>query len=143
MVNCFSTFASHINVPKGNGDVYHEPFKETCIESDIVIDDCNKHAQTSESTISYKNVNFWGVLRPCEQIHNKEDYCIHHGNEETRMWHKDLDELGEKVCELYPFLCELCDDTGHFNFQFSGPNSHLSNRMSTASLYCDYKITLN
>jgi hypothetical protein len=59
------------------------------------------------------------------------------------MWHKALDELGEKVCELYPFLCELCDDKGHFNFQCSGPNSHLSNRMSTASFYCDDKITLN
>jgi hypothetical protein len=45
--------------------------------------------------------------------------------------------LGEKVCELYHFLCELCDDTGHFNFQWSGPNSHLSNRMSTASLFLE------
>jgi hypothetical protein len=80
MVVCFRSFASHINVPKGNGDVYHEPFKDTCIESDIVIDDCNKHAQTSESTISYKHVNFCGVLRPCEQSHDKEDYCIHHRN---------------------------------------------------------------
>jgi hypothetical protein len=51
MVNCFRAFASHINVPKGNWDVYHEPFKDTCIENDIVIDDCNKHAQTSESPI--------------------------------------------------------------------------------------------
>jgi hypothetical protein len=140
IVNCFRAFASHINVPKGNGDVYHEPFKETCIESDIVVDDCNKHALTSESPISYKHVNFCGVHRPCKQSHNKEDYCIHHGNEETRIWHKALDELGENVCELYPFLCELCDDTGHFNFQCSGPNSHLS---SIASFYCDDKITLN
>jgi hypothetical protein len=68
---------------KGNGDVYHEPFKDTCIESDIVIDDYNKHAQTSESTTSYKHVNFCGVLRPCEQSHGKEYYCIHHINEET------------------------------------------------------------
>jgi hypothetical protein len=58
MADSFRSFASHINVPKGNGDVYHEPFKDTCIESDIVIDDCNKHAQTSKSTISYKHVNF-------------------------------------------------------------------------------------
>jgi hypothetical protein len=143
MVNCFKAFASHINVPKGNGDVYHEPFKDTCMESDIVVDDCNKHAQTSESPIHYKHVNFCGVHRPCEQSYDKEDYCIHNANEETRMWHKALDELGEKVCELYPFLCELCDDTGHFNFQCSSPNSHLSDRMSTASLYCDDNITLN
>jgi hypothetical protein len=33
------------------------------------------------------------------------------------MWLRDLDELGERVCELYPFLCELCDKMGHFNFQ--------------------------
>jgi hypothetical protein len=85
MIDCFKVFASHINVSKGNGDVYHEPFKDTCIESDIVIDDCNKHAQISESTTSYKHVNFCGVHRPCEQSHNKEDYCIHHANKETRM----------------------------------------------------------
>jgi hypothetical protein len=59
------------------------------------------------------------------------------------MWLKALDDLGEKVCKLYPFLCEFCDNTGHFNFQCSCPNSHLSNRMSTASLYYDDKITLN
>jgi hypothetical protein len=66
MIDCFKAFASHINVPKGNGDVYHEPFKDTCTESDIVIDDCNKHAQTSKSPISYKHVNFCGVHRPYE-----------------------------------------------------------------------------
>jgi hypothetical protein len=27
MVDCFRAFASHINVPKGNGDVYHELLK--------------------------------------------------------------------------------------------------------------------
>jgi hypothetical protein len=32
------------------------------------------------------------------------------------MWRKVLDELGEKVCELYPFICELCHETSHFNF---------------------------
>jgi hypothetical protein len=143
MFDCFRAFASHINVPKGNGDMYHQTFKDTCIESDIFIDDCNKNAQISESTTSYKYVNFCGVHRPCEQSHNKQYYCITHGNEETQMWLKALDELGEKVCELYPFLCELCDDTGHFNFQCSGPNSHLSNQMSNTNLYYDDKITLN
>jgi hypothetical protein len=59
------------------------------------------------------------------------------------MWDKALDELGKKVCELYPFICELCDDKGHFNFQCSVHNSDPSNRMSTASLYCDANITLN
>jgi hypothetical protein len=59
------------------------------------------------------------------------------------MWDKALDEFGETVCALYPFICELCHEKGHFNFQCSGHNSDLSNRMSTASLYCDDKITLN
>jgi hypothetical protein len=53
------------------------------------------------------------------------------------MWLRALDELGEKVCEIYPFLCELCDDMGHFNFQCP------FNRMSTVNLYCDDRITLN
>jgi hypothetical protein len=90
-----------------------------------------------QSPISYKHVNFCGVHRPCEQSYNKEDYCIHHANEKTRMWRRALDELGEKVCELYPFLCELCVNMGHFNFQCP------FNRMSTVNLYCDDKITLN
>jgi hypothetical protein len=143
MVDCFRAFASHINVPKGNGDVYHEPFKDTCMENEIVIDDCNEHAQTSESTISYKHVIFCGALRPYEKSHDKEYYCIHHRNEETRMWDKALNELDEKVYTLYPFICELCFKVGHFNFQCSGHDSSLSNPLSTASLYCDDKITLN
>jgi hypothetical protein len=59
------------------------------------------------------------------------------------MWHKALDELGEKVCELYPFICDLCHEKGHFNFQCSGHNNDLSDPMKTAILYCDDKITLN
>jgi hypothetical protein len=86
MVGFYRAFASHINIPKGNWDVYHEPFKDTCMESEIVIDGCNKHAQTSESTISYKHVNFCGALRPCEKNHIKEDYYIHHRSEETCRW---------------------------------------------------------
>ena len=50
-----------------NWDMYHEPFKDTCMKNEIAINDCNKHAQTSEKTISYKHVNFCGVLRPCEK----------------------------------------------------------------------------
>jgi hypothetical protein len=53
------------------------------------------------------------------------------------MWLKDLDVLGERVCELYPFLCEFCGKKGHFNFQCP------INRTSTADLYCDDKITFN
>jgi hypothetical protein len=76
-------------------------------------------------------------------VEHLEDYCIHHRNEETRMWDKALDELGEKVCVLYPFICELCYKVGHFNFQCPDHNNHLSNPISTASLYCDDKITPN
>jgi hypothetical protein len=117
--------------------VYHEPFKDTCVENHIVVDDCNKNARTSKSPISYKHVNFCGVHRPCEQSYNKENYYVHHANEETCMWLRALDELGEKVYELYLFLCELCDNTGHFNFLCPFI------QMSTINLYCDDKITLN
>jgi hypothetical protein len=86
------------------------------MESEIVIDDCNKHAQTVESTISYKHVNFCGALRPCKKNQIKEDYCIHHRNEKTRMWDRALNDLGEKVCALYPFICELYYKVAHFNF---------------------------
>jgi hypothetical protein len=55
-------------------------------------------------TTSYKHVNFCGVLRPCEQSHNKEDYCIHHRNEETRMWLMALDELGRFVSFILFFV---------------------------------------
>jgi hypothetical protein len=58
------------------------------------------------------------------------------------MWHRALDELGEKVGALYPFICKLCHEKGNFKFQCSGHNDP-SNPMSTASLYCDDKITLN
>jgi hypothetical protein len=59
------------------------------------------------------------------------------------MWDKALNELGEKVCTLYPFICELCYKVGHFNFQCSSYDSSLSNPMSNASLYCDDMITPN
>jgi hypothetical protein len=143
MVDCYRTFSSHINVPKENWDMYHEPFNDTCMKSEIVIDDCNKYAQTFESIISYEHVNFCGALRPCEKNQIKEYYCIHHRNEKTRMCDKALNELGEKVCALYHFICELCYKVGHFNFQCPGYDSSLSNPMSTASLYCDDMITPN
>ena len=44
----------------------------------IVVYNGNEHAQTSESVISYKHVNFCGVLRPCEKNQIEEDYCIIH-----------------------------------------------------------------
>ena len=143
IVDCCRTFASHINVPKENWDIYHEPYKDTCMKNDIVVNDCKEHAQTFENTISYKHVNFCGVLRPCEKSQIEEEYCIHHRNEKTRTWNRALDDLGEKVCAHYPFICELCYKVGHFNFQCSGKDNSISNPMSTASLYCDDMITPN
>src|SRR6266567_500111 len=141
IVDCCRAFASHINVPKENWDVYHEPFKDSCINNEIVVYDYNKHALTSESTISYKHVNFCGIHKPCEKNQIEEEYCIHHRNEKTRTWSRPLNALSEKVCALYPFICELCHRVGHFNFQCStNDNSH---PMSVANLYCDDKITLN
>ena len=59
------------------------------------------------------------------------------------MWNIALNELGEEICTLYPFICELCFEVGHFNFQCSGHNNSISNLMSTASLYCVNMITPN
>src|SRR4051794_4934987 len=49
--------------------------------------------------------------------------------------------LVKKNCALYPFICELCHEVDHFNFQCSGHNNSISNLASTASLYCDEMIT--
>jgi hypothetical protein len=134
-----------IDAGKGSGKnyEYHEPFKDTCMKNENAINDSNIDAQIVESITSYKYVNFCGVHRPCEKSRKREDYCIHHRNEETRTWFRTLDDLGKKVCALYPFICELCFHEGHFNFQCSGKNSSPMNPMSTPSLYCDDMITPN
>jgi hypothetical protein len=54
--------------------------------------------------------------RPCGINQVEDEYCIHHVNEKTRKWAKALDDLGEKVCADYPFICEVCHRVGHFNF---------------------------
>ena len=59
------------------------------------------------------------------------------------MWYEALKDLGENVCDLHPFICELCYEVGHFNFQCSGHDDSISNLMSTSSLYCDNMITPN
>jgi hypothetical protein len=74
IVDYYRAFASRINIPKENWDMYHEPFKDTCMKNEIVNNECNKHAQTFESTISYNHVNFCGALRPCEKNQIKEEY---------------------------------------------------------------------
>jgi hypothetical protein len=40
-------------LPKKNFDKYHEPFKEACMKDEIVVNDCNEHAQTPKNAISY------------------------------------------------------------------------------------------
>ena len=64
-------------------------------------------------------------------------------DERTRTWSRALDDLGKKVCALYPFICELCFEVGHFDFQCSGHNDSISNLMNTSSFYCDDRITPN
>ena len=119
IVDCCRTFASHISIPKENWAMYHEPFKDTCLETEIVTNACNKHAQTSDNTVSYKHVNFCGALRPCKKNNNEEEYCKVHKHEKTRIWSRALSDLAEKICVLYPFICELCYEEGHFEFQCS------------------------
>src|SRR5215218_6396226 len=139
--NLYKAFASHLELPRKNFDKYHEPFKEACMKNDIVVNNCNKHAQTPKNAISYKHVNFCGIHRPCGINQIEDEYCIHHRNEKTRKWSRALDDLGEKVCALYPFICELCHRVGHFNFQCSSNDN--SNPMSAANLYCDDEIIPN
>ena len=139
--NLYKAFASHFELPKKNFDKYHEPFKEACMKNEIVVNYCNKHAQTPKNAISYKHVNFCGMHRPCGINQVKYEYCIHHINEKTRKWFRALDDLGKKVCALYPFICEVCHEVGHFNFQCSS-NDNL-NPMRAANLYCDDEITPN
>ena len=73
--------------------MYHEPFKDTCLETEIVTNDCNKHAQTYDNTVSYKHDNFCGALRPCEKTNNEEEYCKIHRNEKTRSFSERLNAI--------------------------------------------------
>src|SRR3954468_13818797 len=47
----------------------------------LLLNNCNIHAQTPKSTISYKHVNFCGVRKPCERTNNEEEYCKLHKHE--------------------------------------------------------------
>jgi isopenicillin N synthase-like dioxygenase len=51
--NLYKAIASHLELPKKNFDKYHEPFKEACMKNEIVVNYCNKHAQTPKNAISY------------------------------------------------------------------------------------------
>ena len=55
-VNSFNTIIANVLERSKLGEA-------SFYKNKIVTNDCNKHAQTSESTISYKHVNFCGALR--------------------------------------------------------------------------------
>ena len=61
-----------MKVPKENWTKYPEPFKDTCIENEIVNDDCNTHDPILESKVLYKHVNYCGVDIPCERLRLKK-----------------------------------------------------------------------
>ena len=50
-INSFNTIIANVIEKSKLGEA-------SFYKNKIVINDCNKHAQTSESTISYKHVNF-------------------------------------------------------------------------------------
>src|SRR4051794_23323185 len=137
LANYLKHFASYINAPKGKWGIYHEPFKDTCTENEIVINDCDTHAQTLESTISYKHVNFCGVYRPCAKTNNEEEYCKLDKHEKTRTWNRALNDLAEKVCAIYRFICELCYKEGHFEFQCSKFNDTISSFFDDSMIHPD------
>ena len=98
LINFYKTFASHMNVPKENWNKYHEPFNDTCIDNEIVNDDCNKHDPIPENKFLYKHVNYCGVDRPCEKVDIEEEkYCKQHKHEKTSILCRDLYEFSTEV----------------------------------------------
>ena len=54
--------------------------------------------------------------RPCESTRVEVDkYCKQLKHERTSKWLKDLYKFGKELNDLYPFMCELCSEEGHFN----------------------------
>src|SRR3954452_15867728 len=57
-----------------------------------------------------------------------------------------LNDLAEKVCALYPFICELCYEEDHFEFQCSRFNdtilSLFDDSMIHADLYDEFELFL-
>ena len=74
--------------------------------------------------------------RICEKaMIEEEKYCKKHKHERTIIWVRDLNEIAKEVCDLYPFICELCNREGHFNFKCM----HFKNR--PVNQLCDNMIT--
>ena len=67
-------------------------------------------------------------------------------HERTSKWLKDLYKFARELNDLYPFMCELCNEEGHFNFQCSYFNdtniSQFCDNMITSSLYDELNLFL-
>jgi hypothetical protein len=72
-------------------------------------DDCTSH----DKNVSYKHVNFCGVLRVCEDMPKREDkFCKRHKYLETKWLQERLDDCAERF-KFFRHPCELCNERGH------------------------------
>ena len=116
--------------------------------NEIFNDDCNTRDPIPGSNILYKHVNYCGVDRPCEKakIEEEEKYCKHLKHEKTNILCRDLYKFVEELHALYPFICELCKQDGHFNFQCLHFNDSIVSQfcynMMTQDLYEELKLFL-
>jgi hypothetical protein len=76
-------------------------------------DDCTSH----DKNVSYKHVNFCGVLRVCEDMPKREDrFCKRHKYLETKWLQDRLDDCAERF-NFFRRPCELCNERCHLNLQ--------------------------
>jgi hypothetical protein len=76
-------------------------------------DDCTSH----DKNVSYKHVNFCGVLRVCEDMPKREDrFCKRHKYLEIKWLQERLDDCAERF-NFFRRPCELCNERGHLNLQ--------------------------
>jgi hypothetical protein len=93
MVDFYRAFASHINVPKGNWTCIMNLLKTLAWKVKLLL-------MIAINMLKLLKVLFFiSMLILVEHFdlvksHIKEEYCIHHRNEETRMWDRALNELG-------------------------------------------------
>src|SRR3954451_3205521 len=77
------------------------------------------------------------IFLECINLNNEEEYCKLHKHEKTRTWSRALNDLAEKVCAIYPFICELCFKEGHFEFQCSKFNDTISSLFDDSMIHPD------
>src|SRR4051812_38540549 len=70
-----------------------------------------------------------------KNTNNEEEYCKHHKHQKTRTWNRALNDLAEKVCAIYPFICELCYKEGHFGLQCSKFNDKISSLFDDSMIH--------